>query len=357
MATVNEALRDRAIKHAIALLRYGAGLSDKIVRLLNSADKDILDKVAAGLAAIEERGIAMSPASLKRLNKLLEEVRALNGAIYAQLHDVLATELADFGAGEAEFQRKALVAAIGADLGTKLPAPALLRAIVEEAPLEGRLLSAWTEGMAEGRIDRIGQAVRLGMVQGKGTDAIVRRIRGSKASAFSDGVLQISRRSAQSIVRTSINHVSNVAAQHTWRANDHVVKAWQFLGTLDSRTTISCAALNGQSFPIGEGPIPPRHIRCRSISIAVTKSFRELGLDYDELPPSKRAGMDGQVAGDTTFAQWLRDKGTATQEEVLGKTRAELFRSGKLKLEDFITGDGTVLTLQQLKGRYPYILL
>lgn len=356
MATTNEALRDRAIKHAVALLRYGAGLSDKAVRLLNSADKDILDKLAAGLAGIEERGLTLSPASIKRLNALLEEVRALNGAIYAQLHDVLATELTEFANGEADFQRKALVTAIGADLGTKLPAPALLRAIVEEAPLEGRLLSAWMTGMAQGRIDRIGQAVRLGMVQGESTDAIVRRIRGSKASAFSDGVLQISRRSAQSLVRTSVNHVSNVAAQHTWRANDHIVKAWQYLATLDGRTTVTCAGLSGQTFPIGEGPIPPRHVRCRSLSVAVTKSFRELGLDHDELPPSKRASMDGQVAGDTTFAQWLKDKSATTQEEVLGKTRAGLFRSGKLKLEDFITIDGTVLTLEQPKGLYPALL-
>lgn len=352
MATVNEALRDRAIRHAIELGRYGKGLSDRIVSLLNSADADILEKLAGRLASIEERGMDMGPRTTARLKTLLEEIAALNSAIYGQVHDELVGELSEFAGVEAGFQKAAIDAAVGVSLDTRLPTPARLRAIVEEAPMEGRLLATWTEGMAQGRIDRISQAIRLGLVEGESTDAIVRRIRGTKAARYSDGVLDISRRSAQSIVRTSVNHVSNQAAQHTWKANDHVVKGWQFLATLDTRTTITCASLSGQMFPIGEGPIPPRHIRCRSITVAVTKSFRELGVDRDELPVTKRASMDGQVAGDTTFAKWLNDKGSATQEAILGPTRAKLFRDGKLNLADFIKADGTVLTLEELKARY-----
>lgn len=352
MATVNEALRDRAIRHAIELGRYGKGLSDRIVALLNSADADILDKLAARLAQIDERGIDMGPKTTERLRKLLAEIGALNQTIYEQVHRQLSDELTEFATVEAGFQKAALDTALAVELGTKLPAPAKLRAIVEEAPMEGRLLASWTDGMAQGRVDRIGQAIRLGMVQGESTDEIVRRIRGTRAARYSDGVLDISRRSAQSIVRTAVTHVSNQAAQHTWKANAHIVKGWQFVATLDTRTTITCAGLSGQMFPIGEGPIPPRHIRCRSISVAVTKSFRELGVDRDELPPAQRASMDGQVAGDTTFAKWLTDKGTATQDTILGPTRAKLFRDGKLDLADFIKRDGTVLTLDELRGSY-----
>lgn len=349
MATVNEALRDRAIRHAIELGRYGKGLSDRIVSLLNSADADILDRPAARLAQIEERGIDMGPRSTARLRKLLEEIGALNQAIYERAHGELTTELTEFATVEAAFQKAALDTALVVDLGTKLPAPAKLRAIVEEAPMEGRLLASWTEGMAQARVDRIGQAIRLGLVQGEGTDAIVRRIKGTKAARYSDGILDTSRRSAQSIVRTAVTHVSNQAAQHTWQANAHVVKGWQFVATLDTRTTITCAGLSGQVFPIGKGPIPPRHIRCRSISVGVTKSYRELGIDRDDLTPAQRASMDGQIAGDTTFSKWLSDKGAATQDAILGPTRAKLFRAGKLNLADFIRADGTVLTLDQLR--------
>lgn len=356
MSTVNEAQHDRAIRHAIELARYGRGLSDRIATLLNSADADIIDKLAARLAQIDERGIDLGPRTTERLRKLLEEVRVLNAAIYGQVHDELSEELTEFATAEAGFQKAALDAALVLTLETKLPTPARLRAIVEEAPMEGRLLASWTEGMAQARIDRIAQAVRLGMMQGEGTDAIVRRIKGTRAARYSDGILDISRRSAQSIVRTAVTHVSNQAAQQTWKANSDILKGWQFLATLDSRTTAQCGSNDGKVFPIGEGPIPPLHIRCRSISVAVTKSFRELGINLDEAPPGARASMDGQVAGSPRFADWLRGKDLGVQEAVLGKARAELFRSGKLDLDQFLRADGSLLTLEQLRSRYSSIL-
>lgn len=354
--SVNADLQDAAIQHAVALTRYGAGLSDRIVKLLNSADSEILDKLAARLAAIDERGYDIGPKTTARLAKLLEELSRINAAIYAQVHDELEAELTDFSVGEAGFQKAALESSLVVDVGTVLPSVARLKAIVSEAPLEGRLLRDWVKGMEQARLDRLGQAIRLGMFNGEGTDRIVARIRGTRAARYSDGVLDISRRSAQSIVRTAVTHVSNVTAQETWKSNSHVVKAWRFLATLDSRTTITCAGLDGQTFPIGEGPIPPRHIRCRSISVAVTKSWRELGVNRDELPKGDRASMDGQVSGSPRFAEWLRTKGDAMQDKVLGKTRADLFRSGKLNVEQFIRGDGTVLTLDELRAKYGEIL-
>jgi hypothetical protein len=67
--------------------------------------------------------------------------------------------------------------------------------------------------------------------------------------------------------------------------------------------------------------------------------------------------MDGHVAGDTTFAKWLTDKGPAMQDDILGATRAKLFRNGKLNLQDLIKADGTVLTLDQLRARYDDLLV
>lgn len=354
--SVNEELRDRAIQHALSILRYGAGISDRTVRLLNSADADLVAKIAQRLTAIEERGYDLGPKSTKRLHEMLDELRTLNAEIYRQLHDSLADELHEFAIAEAGFQKAALEASLIVEVATKLPSPARLKAIVEEVPFEGRLLKSWTDGMEQGRMDRVTQAIRDGLTQSETTDQIVRRIRGTKAARYEDGILQISRRSAQSVAHTAVSHVSNVTAQETWKANSSVVKGWQFLATLDSRTTPTCGGLDGKVFPIGEGPIPPRHIRCRSISVAVTKSFREMGIDMDELDKTGRASMDGQVPGSTRFADWLNSKGTATQDKVLGKTRAELFRSGKLDLDQFIRADGTLLTLDDLKGRYPDIL-
>jgi len=354
--SVNDELQDRAIRHALALNGYANGLSDKIVRLLNRADADLVDKLAARLVAIKERGFDTGPKTTERLCKLLDEIRLINSAVYDGIASTLVDELGEFSASEAGFQKASIDTTLGISLDTKLPTPVRLRAIVTETPIQGNLLGSWVEGISSGRVQRIEQQIRLGMAGSETTDQIVARIRGTKALQYRDGVLDISRRSAQSMVRTAVSHVSNVAAQDTWKANAHIVKGWQFLATLDGRTTITCAGLSGQFFPLGEGPIPPRHIRCRSVSVPVTKSFRELGLDADELPKGKRASMDGQVAADTTFADFLKRKGDAFQDQVLGKSRAQMWRDGKLDLADFIKTDGTVLTLEQLRQKYGDLL-
>lgn len=351
MASVNEQLQDMAIRHAIDAQKYSLGLAAQIVALLNSADDDLTEKLAARLVKITERGYDTGPATTKRLQALLADLRAINAKVYAKVADALVDGLSDFAEVEADYQATALNKALPIEVAATVPAPTLLRTLVTTSPMEGHLLKHWTDGMEAGRMARIEQEIRKGMVEGQGTDAIVRRIMGTKANRYTDGVLEISRRSAQSVVRTATGHVSNVAAQETWKANSNVIKGWQFLATFDSRTTVTCAGLSGQVFPLGEGPMPPRHINCRSHSLPVTKSYREMDLDKDDLPVGDRSSMDGQVAGDMTFSDWLKKKGEATQNEILGATRAKMFRDGKLTLQQMIAGDGTALTLEQLRKR------
>lgn len=82
----------------------------------------------------------------------------------------------------------------------------------------------------------------------------------------------------------------------------------------------------------------------------VLKSLRELGIKGNELKPSTRASMDGQVAQDLSYDGWLRTKPQAFQDDVLGKKKAELFRAG-LTLDRFVSRAGDELTLDELKQR------
>jgi SPP1 gp7 family putative phage head morphogenesis protein len=356
VANVNSVLRDRAIRHALALGRYSKGLSDRLIALLDSQDTAIVERLASGLASIEERGGDLNRSSWARLSAILDDVRVLNSAIYERMGSELRDELEQFSASEASFQHASITTAIPVEVAVSAPSAIRLRAIVTESPMQGRLLSEYLGEMEANRVSRITTALRQGMIDGETTDQLVRRIRGTKAARYTDGILDISRRSANSIVRTAVNHVSNAAAQETWKAAGNVVSKWQFLATLDTRTTTTCAGLDGTTWDVGQGPIPPRHIRCRSITVAVTKTFREMGIDADELSPAKRASMDGQVAGGTPFDGWLKSKDAATQDKVLGKTRAEWFRDGKLDLADFIKEDGQVLTLEALRKAHRDIL-
>lgn len=349
--TVNEDIRDRALLHALAIRKYDRHLVQRIVSLLNEADADLVAKIAGRVAAIDERGIILSSKVTKQLQNLLDEIRAINSAAYSSLGDTLTDELVGLAGIEAEYQAKAITRALPVAINIGIPTPTRLRAIVEGSPIGGSILSDWVDGLAADRVLQAEQAIRKGLVSGQTTDEIVKAIRGTAKGKYADGILQVSRNKAQTLVRTAITHTTNTAAQETWVKNSHVVKGRQFVATLDTRTSITCASLDGTFYPLDDlQKIPPLHPNCRSITIPVTKSFEELGLKRSELTDKQRASMDGQVPASMTFSKWLKGKDQATQEKVLGKARADLFRSGKVDLEAFIKTDGSVMNLDELRA-------
>lgn len=79
------------------------------------------------------------------------------------------------------------------------------------------------------------------------------------------------------------------------------------------------------------------------------KSWKELGIDADELEPSTRASIDGQVAETTTFTDRLKSASKAQRVEMLGKARAQLYEQG-VPLSAMVEG-GKALTLAEIAER------
>jgi len=219
-------------------------------------------------------------------------------------------------------------------------------------PFQGKLLREALKDVEAAKAIRIRDAIRMGFVEGETISQMVRRLRGTRTNGYADGLLEIDRRGAEALVRTAVNHTANYARQALFEANDHLVKQWQFLATLDGRTTITCASLSGKTFAIGQGPQPPRHWNCRSTSVPVLESaWESLGLSKSDIDPGTQASMDGQVAADLTYGQWLKGKPAAFQDEVLGPERGKLFRSGGLTVDRFTDSKGKVYTLDELRKR------
>ncbi|OHD24402.1 MAG: hypothetical protein A2Y38_03190 [Spirochaetes bacterium GWB1_59_5] len=214
------------------------------------------------------------------------------------------------------------------------------------------LLEEIFSGLAAGKEEAIRGAVRLGIVEGETVDAIVRRLIGTRANRYTDGVLEKNRRGTAAIVRTIINHVSNGAAQATYAENGDLVKGWTFLSTLDFRTTLGCRGFSGQTFPVGQGPIPPLHVNCRSFAAPKVATWKELGVDLEEMPPSVRASKNGPVNADISMDDWMRTQTPAEVKEMLGASRAKLFLEGHLDVKSFTDGKGVAYDLVELKNRH-----
>lgn len=362
MPTTNERLRDAAVSHAVDLQQFANGLVARLIALLNRSDADIMARLQAALD-----GLTSPEATVERLEILLASVRALNFQAYQRVERDLTGELRALAEAEAGHQ----LALFEAILPPQVVAQVGVAAVnVEQAyaaamarPFQGRLLREWAADIGEARMVRVRDAVRQGFVQQESVGEIVRRIRGTRARAYADGLLEIDRRGAEAVVRTAVSHTASVVRDRFFEGNGDMVKAQVWTATLDTRTSDICRLRDGKQYqpvspyrPIGHGLPwlggPGRaHWQCRSMAVPVLKSWRELGIPMDDMPAGTRASMDGQVPAETTFADWLKRQSAARQDEVLGPVRGKLMRQGGLTLDRFYNEKGRQLSLDELKQR------
>lgn len=379
--TANEELFDALVRHQILLLRMSGAIRLRIQGLLDATEADIREKIMARLA--NAGGGLTSPAEVRRLDALLSVIRTIRLKAWSQIDEAWVQEVMAVAQAEPEFMSGIVKTVVPVQLTLALPAPELLSAIVTSNPFEGRTLKQWAQSLAAEDLRRIENSIRVGMVQGESTNEIARRVVGTARLKGVDGVTEITRRGAEAITRTAVNHVSNQARQAFLHANSDLFDEEQYVATLDSRTTPVCRANDGKRFPVGKGPIPPLHFRCRSLRVAVLLGdvlgnrpakpvtermlLREWSQQNGITAPSSRAGLPhgtktaydqfararireltGQVPGKTTYQQWLTRQSAAFQDEVLGPTRARLFRKGGLTLERFVNRAGDEIPISQL---------
>ena len=340
--TVNEDFRDQAISHAHYLERLKTGEVRRIIKLINAVDRELVEKIAA-------RGAEDETFTKARLEAILRDVRAINEEAVAILERGLKGSVEDLAKYEAGFQARRLEKTIPFHWNITQPSPQQLLTAVLNRPFENALFADHLGDIRNGRRKLIEGALRMGQVEGQTVQQIARRIRGTRAANYEDGILAGPRRQIESLVRTSLNHASSVSRERTYAENSDLISGVQWVSTLDDRTTLICAELDGKVFPIDEGPRPPAHFSCRSTTVPVTKSFRELGIDLDEAKPGTRASMNGQVSEKETYAAWLKKQNAATQREVLGARRYEMYKAGT-PIDRFVR-DGRVLTIKELARR------
>lgn len=343
MPTTNDAIRDLEIRHQVQIQRLSSGVLKKLMPLLDRADAEIVAKLQARGATLEGSFTSV------RLQKLLDAIRDINHAAHVEAGRALTKELLSVAAYEAAVQQRIIGSALPIAWDFVSPSAEMLKAAVTARPFQGRLLKEWVSELDAAKGRRLRDAIRLGVVQGETVDQIVRRVRGTKALNYADGVMQIGRRGAEAMVRTAVAHTTTAARDDFYAANADLIASEQWVATLDTRTCPHCMGLDGQKFELGKGTKTPAHIGCRCIRVPVTKSWRELGFDIDDLAPGTRASMNGQVSATETYGTWLKKQPAAVHDEALGPTRGALFRKGDVTVDRFSNRAGDDLTLDQLR--------
>lgn len=339
---LSDKLADSAVTRQIRLQRYSAGLRNRVISLLEDTATDIIAK----LSGAKE----LTTFSRDRLTKQLSDIRQLIDKYYQDIAGLTAVELQDLARIEGEWALKTINTAVGAEIVSAMPSEKVLGELAKDTLIMGAPSAEWWKRQSGDFQFRFVNEMRMGLAQGETNAQLVKRAR---------SVEQISKRNAEALVRTSAQTVAAEARRATYKENDDVIKGIQQVSTLDGRTTDICIAHSGASWDLEGNPINgttlpynggiPRHWGCRSTEIPITKTFRELGLDIDEFPKGTRSSMDGQVAQDLSFDDFLKGKPKSFADDLLGLGRAELWRDGKITLQQLVGGDGNPLTLEQLK--------
>lgn len=382
--TANELYFSAALRRQIAVRKYTASEIRRILLILEHSDQELTNKIRERLAKLGQ----VTDFTSKRYLALLADIQDLRSAVLNTLKRQVTRDLGTLGEHEAEAETKLLRASIPVEISfAKISADAI-RAIVDTQPFQGHLLNDWFTGLRQADRRALTRALQLGLAQGESIPDIVKRVAGTKANNFSDGALSITRRNAEAVVRTGVNHVSNAARETVWDANADIIQALRWTSTLDGRTTPICQARDGMLAPVGDKPLPedaelldppdarpPAHVGCRSIMVAVIDGMGVVGSrpyvmstqrpgerEADFRAEARQTGEPigdirarwadeniGQVAAKTTYNDWLKSQPAAFQDEVLGADRGELFRSGGVTLDQFVEPkSGKLIKLEDL---------
>ena len=336
MENVNTQIRDALIDRAVVLERVKTSLYNDTKQVYIDILKDIDTKISN-----------YDELTIININKIIREIK-----------DIFAPELtlkSDFlqlGLNEAKYTQNKFNSIIGIDLFKKLPTESVIKKIVDAPVFEGLTLKETFDKLDFNILYDMQSQIRLALLTGESIQQTKDRFYTLFNGKIDNNI--------SALVRTMTHTVVNQARMEFYKENEDIIKGYKSLSTLDLRTSDICIAYSDKTWdsnfkPIGHNLVfkpVPRHVSCRSMILPITKSYRELGFDIDEIPKGTRASMDGQVPESTTFNKWLDGKSKADIEKVLGKGKAQLYLDGKITLSDLVTQKGRPLTLKELEDKF-----
>ena len=234
-------------------------------------------------------------------------------------------------------------------------------------------------GIATRQQEGLARTIRQGVFSGESTQQIASRMigrlefgqRGSVRQIAQAGgeLTKLANHQIQTIVRTSVNQVQNQASQAVYAANSKVAPKYEYVATLDSRTSPICKRLDGRKFEYNKGPTPPQHFNCRSTTVPVVDYAglkKQKGFE-DLTPPPKGKVVTrptgeggGRVPQDTQYGDWLLSQDKKLKVKTLGNEQkvryferlAKKEGSGQKAIRKMVREDGSERSLKDLERLY-----
>lgn len=180
-------------------------------------------------------------------------------------------------------------------------------------------------------IDTLSQELPKEVALGHGTRQMASAVRKKTDVKYSN---------CERLVRTEVNKISNDATHEAYNeVPDDILEQYQYLATLDNRTSEVCQELDGQVFYLKDAQVgvnrAPMHPNCRSTDIPYFKDMPvsergRIATDYS------RGGQAYYVPSNMTYKEW---KDSLTEEQgkyfIANKKIREQRNSDKQQLAEY----------------------
>ena len=377
-----------AAEHQANLVRLAAAWADILRGDMDLTNAELIGNLAS---LLDDYQIAdYSVEAQKQYLKMNAQILKLRAESFAAAADYMERQCQKLAENEAKW-----AAAIAKRSGASGMKNIRVSAIVKYAAVEdGKTISESINAAAQEDAKRISEVCREGVRKSKPLDQIVKEIRGTKESDYTDGVFEATRSEAETIARTGCMGIADEAKMQFYLQNTDVIRAIMHVATLSGNTCLVCGNLDGHIWKNPEElaliPNLPIHPNCRCVHLPVTEMheinrskrpaeeenfWKEAERKYNEEHPGKRfsdlarstklkyyykAQKDyeertgkpafEEVPQNMSFADWLKTKDAKYIEQYLGKTRYLLYTKGELPLNRFINPATNVqFTISELK--------
>lgn len=332
----------------------------QLVNVLREVKADILkrlDAEAAGLARITD----WNRERMRELDKWADEVLA--GANAALVSTITESSILAATASLATYNAMLSFEGKAKAVTTLNMTAQQIRSWFQDTPLGAHVsLQAWVDkAFSNGVKNSLLATIQKAGVGGKGTAATVKRL---MRAALDEG-FQITEREAAILTRTYTQTANNQAMEAVYTANEDIIKGYKRVETLDNSTCIICALADGAKYGLHEKrPALPAHPDCRGVWIPVTKTWRDFGIDRDELEAVAQPWVLREPGAIGTGGRKIEEWGTTKEDfegwwfslskkqqlkTSIGPVRRKLLLSGEVKWSQLTNkATGLPYTLEQL---------
>jgi SPP1 gp7 family putative phage head morphogenesis protein len=336
--TTDQYLIDAATRRQVFLQRYGNGRSKEAVKILTR----LRQRINARLSQEPENFVA------QRLQDVVKDITTLSDLTFQEIKLLIEFDSKELAVSEASFAALMISKVVNTSL--VMPESAVLaRNVLTEAMSvsSGVSIADALSQFGNAKKAQILQQVIDGVTLGDSTQSIIRKV---------DNLIRnIMKRQITSLIGTIVNHVSSFSRSAFYKKNSRMIGEYEWVSTLDGRTTLVCMSRDLTVYLVGSGPMPPAHYGCRSTTVPVIRDEFKLGLNVKSFRPSVNQSGARQVDSKLNYGQWLQRQNKEFIDEALGIERSRLFRAGKLGIDKFVDPTGRVYTLSELESMNPIV--